>query len=131
MCRESGTRRRSRFPTKPQPYDLQGVTEDALIDFTPELRAEAVQMLAIQTRSASSRRRHSARWKVRSLAFRSSGGTNWPGGSYDPETRTLYVPSFKSFPVIGLMKPPNREFSDMDYVSGRPIAAWSIYHGAR
>ena len=27
------------YPTKPPAYDLQGVTESALIDFTPELRA--------------------------------------------------------------------------------------------
>jgi glucose dehydrogenase len=28
--------------TKPAPYDLQGLTEDDLVDFTPELRAEAL-----------------------------------------------------------------------------------------
>src|SRR5213595_2809463 len=34
------------FPTKPKPYDHQGVTEDNLIDFTPALNAEARQMVS-------------------------------------------------------------------------------------
>jgi quinoprotein glucose dehydrogenase len=33
------------FPTKPPAYSRQAVTEDQLIDFTPELRAQAVQQL--------------------------------------------------------------------------------------
>ena len=33
------------FPTKPPPFDVQGVTVDDLIDFTPELRSEAIQIL--------------------------------------------------------------------------------------
>lgn len=34
------------FPTKPLPYDLQGLSEDDLIDFTPELRQQAIDTLA-------------------------------------------------------------------------------------
>ena len=104
------------FPTKPPAYDLQGVTEDALIDFTPELRAQALRNVdklgPIFTPPVLS--------KADGLlgSFRSSGGTNWPGGSYDPETHVAYIPSFKSFPTVGLMPPPNREFSDADYVEG-------------
>ncbi len=33
------------FPTKPPPFDLQGFTEDDLIDFTPELRARALELV--------------------------------------------------------------------------------------
>ena len=53
--------------------------------------------------------------------FRSSGGTNWPGGSYDPETHIAYVPSFTAMPVLGLLPPPNKEFSDLPYVSGNAL----------
>ena len=53
--------------------------------------------------------------------FRSSGGTNWPGGSFDPETHIAYVPSFTSFPVLGLLPPPSKEFSDLPYVSGNAL----------
>ena len=69
----------------------------------------------------SSRRRRSARRKDRSPAFRSSGGTNWPGGSFDPETHIAYVPSFTSLPILGLLPPPNKEFSDLPYVSGNAL----------
>ncbi len=34
------------FPTKPAPYDMQGLTHDDLIDYTPELRAQAIEALA-------------------------------------------------------------------------------------
>ena len=44
-CRRSGRRRRSRFRHKPPAFDLQGVTHDDLIDFTPALRAEAIKAL--------------------------------------------------------------------------------------
>ncbi len=106
------------YPTRPRAYDLQGVTEDALIDFTPELRAEALKNVSryklgpIFTPPVVS--------KIDGLlaSFRSSGGTNWPGGSYDPEAHVAYIPSYKSFPTVGLMRPPSKEFSDADYVEG-------------
>jgi len=106
------------FPTRPPPYDYQGVTEDNLIDFTPELRAEAVRNVSkyklgpIFTPAVVSK----AEGPI--AAFRSSGGTNWPGAAYDPETHIAYVPSFASFPTLGLLPPPSREFSDIDYVQG-------------
>ena len=34
------------FPTKPAPFDRQGVTENDVVDFTPELRKEALAVLA-------------------------------------------------------------------------------------
>jgi len=34
------------FPTKPPPFEQQGITEDDLIDFTPELRREALEVMA-------------------------------------------------------------------------------------
>src|SRR5205085_2812917 len=54
-------------------------------------------------------------------SFRSSGGTNWPGGSFDPETHIAYIPSFTSFPILGLLPPPSKEFSDLPYVSGNAL----------
>ena len=34
------------FPTKPPAYELQGVSVDDLIDFTPELRKEAIEIIS-------------------------------------------------------------------------------------
>ena len=104
------------FPTKPPAFDYQGVTVDNLIDFTPELRAEAMRIVSkykigpIFTPPVVS--------KVNGPlgSFRSSGGMNWPGFSYDPETHIAYVPSFISLPPVGLLPPPNKDFSDTDFV---------------
>ena len=45
MYRPSGRRRRSRFPPKPPPFDVIGIKQDDLIDFTPALRQEALQAI--------------------------------------------------------------------------------------
>ncbi|MGE0359816.1 MAG: PQQ-binding-like beta-propeller repeat protein [Vicinamibacterales bacterium] len=109
------------FPTKPKPYDYQGVESKDFIDFTPELRAEAervsskFQLGPIFTPAVESR----AQGPIH--AFRSAGGTNWPGAAYDPETHTLIVPSYTSFVPYGLMPSPDPSFSDLRYVSGNAI----------
>jgi quinoprotein glucose dehydrogenase len=98
---------------KPFSYDIQGVNVDDLIDFTPELRAEALKILenyaygpiffpvviAGQGRGAG---------KKGSLHMPGTyGGTNWPGAALDPETNILYVPSAHT-PVIANLVPPPR-----------------------
>jgi quinoprotein glucose dehydrogenase len=45
------------------------------------------------------------------------GGANWPGGSYDPETKILYIYSMTQANSIGLV-PPEPGTSDMKYVVG-------------
>ena len=86
------------FPTKPPAYDRQGLPIEDLIDFTPELRAEAVQIVSkyrigpIFTPPVVSK----ADGPLATLAMATAGGgTNWPGGSFDPETQILYVSSSK------------------------------------
>jgi quinoprotein glucose dehydrogenase len=106
------------YPTRPKPYDLQGVVEDALIDFTPELRRQALQNVAKYRLGPIFTPPVVSRIEGPIAGFRSSGGTNWPGGSYDPETHVAFVPSFKSFPTVALMRSPSREFSDVDWVEG-------------
>ena len=54
------------FPTKPRAYDGQGLTIDDLIDFTPELRAEAAKIVSRYGSGRSSRRHPSAEWRGRS-----------------------------------------------------------------
>ena len=108
------------FPTKPPPYDRQGVDPDELIDFTPELRAEAEEIL--------SQLRHGPLYTPPSVAVEggtqgtlmvpgSLGGANWPGGALDPETGHLYVQSATAPSVITLVQ--DRDASEMDYIQGR------------
>jgi quinoprotein glucose dehydrogenase len=108
-------------PTRPPAYDHQGVTLDNLIDFTPELRAEAVKLLSRYKLGPIFTPPPVSKEEGPIAGFRSSGGTNWPGGSYDPETHIAYVPSYTSMVPLGLLPPPGREFSDANYVMGTVI----------
>ena len=83
------------FPTKPPPFDLQGVTEDDLIDFTPELRAEALAIVAANARFGPLFEPPSVAGTRKPViqAPGTGGGMNWPGSAVDPETGRLFVPS--------------------------------------
>ena len=118
------------FPTKPPAYDRQGASLDDLIDFTPELRAQAVELVSryklgpIFTPPVISR----PEGPIATLGLGAgSGGTNWPGGGYDPETHILYVPSRTGFYSWELIPPPGPEVSDMRYVKG--TAKHGVGHG--
>jgi quinoprotein glucose dehydrogenase len=108
------------MPTKPPAYGRNGTSVDELIDFTPELRAEAIKaaslykMGPIFTPPALSK----ATGPIATLvAGCCQGGTGWPGGSYDPETHMVYAPTWGAVGTIGLV-PPEDGRSDMNYVQG-------------
>tara|TARA_B100001123_G_scaffold375153_1_gene440954 strand:+ start:23507 stop:25483 length:1977 start_codon:yes stop_codon:yes gene_type:complete len=109
------------FPTRPPAYDRQGVSEDDLIDFTPELRAEALDRVAnfrmgpIFTPPVVA----DPDGPYGTLMLPSAGGgTNWPGGSVDPETGIFYQYSFTNVTSLGLVNNPER--SDMNFIRGNP-----------
>jgi quinoprotein glucose dehydrogenase len=110
------------FPVKPPPYDHQGVTEDNLIDFTPQLRAEAVTLMSRYKLGPIFTPTVLSKAEGPLASFRSSGGTNWPGGAYDPETQILYVPSYTSLVPVSLLPSPSPEFSDVRYVLGNALS---------
>ncbi len=108
------------FPTKPPAYDLQGASINDLIDFTPQLRAEAVQLASkyklgpVFTPAVVSK--PEGPYATLALAT-AGGGTNWAGGSYDPETHIAYIPSQRSMTAIGLI-PGDPKRTDMTFMSG-------------
>ncbi len=110
------------IPTKPPPYDHQGVVPESLIDFTPELHAEALKLMSMYKMGPLFTPPVLSKKEGPIASFRSSGGTNWPGGAFDPETQVLYVPSYTSLVPVGLMPPPDAAFSDIRYVVGNAIA---------
>jgi len=95
------------FPTKPPPFDLQGITEDDLIDFTPELRAEALQ-IAERGRLAPFFTPPAVRGEHKPLIQvpGPGGGVNWPGSAVDPETGRLFIPSQTRLRAVDLIKYP-------------------------
>lgn len=84
------------FPTWPPPFDRQGVSIDDLIDFTPELRKAAVELVSkykigpIFTPPALARPGGPLGTLMLPMDV---GGANWPGGSLDPENNRLYIHS--------------------------------------
>ncbi len=109
------------FPTWPAPYDNQGVEIDDLIDFTPELRAEAIERVSrfrigpIFTPPVVA----DPEGPYGTLMLPSAGGgANWPGGSVDPETGIFYQYSFTQVTSLGLVNDPER--SDMNFIRGNP-----------
>ncbi|MDX1384612.1 MAG: c-type cytochrome, partial [Thermoanaerobaculia bacterium] len=116
------------FPTKPPPYDNLGYHEEDLIDFTPELRRQALEVVSefvagpmytpptlvgddIPTRGT--------------IVYPNyGGGANWNGGAVDVETNTLFVPTRRSHMAVGLRK-ADPSLTDWDYVvGGRSGASW-------
>lgn len=108
------------FPSKPPAYDVQGVTIDDLIDFTPELRAEAIELVKqykigpLYTPPVLSK---PGRWGTITLPG-IQGGTNWPGGCYDPETHTVFVYSKTQPGLIGIIPNSNQDVSEFPHVHG-------------
>ena len=121
------------FPTRPPAYDRQGLVVDDLIDFTPALRAEAVQAVSkyrigpVFTPPVVSR----IDGPLATLAMATAGGgTNWPGGSFDPETQILYVSSSKSVSQLGLVPPADPAKNDMAFVQGNASTGMRTTPGA-
>ena len=109
------------FPTKPPAYARQAVTADELIDYTPAMRAEALEAVKMYRIGpmflpavVSKVGGPLAAITIGTLG----GGTNWPGASYDPETHTVYAQAANAgVSPLGLVEPP-KGFSDIRYVAG-------------
>jgi glucose dehydrogenase len=109
------------FPTKPKAYSRNGVSADDFIDFTPALRAQALEkvknfkMGPVFTPPVLS----TLPGPLGTLTLGGgNGGTNWPGGSFNPETHTAFLFACNScFEPIGMVPPP-QGLSDMRYIEG-------------
>lgn len=109
------------FPTRPAPYARNGTSLDDILDFTPELKEAGVAIASryklgpIFTPPVTSK----SGGPLATLANGpTNGGTNWPGGSYDPETHILYVGASNYSPAILGLVPPRTGASDMTMVQG-------------
>src|SRR6188768_3666761 len=110
-------------PTQPHPpdglrYARNMLTMDDVIDFTPALRAEALERLKLY------------KWEESVFAPPILGNvngvlgavvagtaTNWPGGGYDPELHIAFAPAGNTPGTRSIVAPPSG-FSDITYVSG-------------
>lgn len=95
------------FPTKPPPFARQGITTDDLIDFTPELRAAALEIVADYTLgplftppTVVGENGRKGVLQVPSAA----GGANWGGAGFDPETGYLFLQSSNILSLAAVVK---------------------------
>jgi len=120
------------FPTKPPAYSRQAVTENELIDFTPELRMQALQQLKAYKNGPMFNPPALSKIQGPLAAMTigtAAGGTNWPGGSLDPETNIAYLHACNScLTTIGLIEPPEG-FSDIRYVLGQAGQPFRVSEG--
>ena len=113
------------FPTRPAAFDRQGFSEDDLIDYTPALRAmalEAVQDFRLSRTifTPPSLQDHPDGTRGLLSLPSSTGGANWEHSAFDPETGIVYVPSRTQLQVLALAKNPD---SDIELSQGFGVRA--------
>ena len=112
------------IPSRPAPFDVQGFTVDDLIDFTPELRAEAMEIVSnyrmgplysppslIDDPDGTRGRLTLPGW---------GGGSSWPGAGIDPEAGILFVPSV-TVPIVIALGKNDPGGANPDYIRVGPI----------
>jgi quinoprotein glucose dehydrogenase len=121
------------FPTKPPAYarNFMKIPDD-LIDFTPEMRAQALDQIS--------------RYRVNGMYLppmvgdpktflgainlgNASGGTNWPGAGFDPETNVFYSQAQQNAVTPISLRTPPPGFSDIRMVSGRNDQEFRVAEG--
>jgi quinoprotein glucose dehydrogenase len=111
------------FPTKPAPFEYQGVTIDDLVDFTPEIRQMALKAVKdYELGPLFTAPSIPVEGSTQGTLFRPTGGgaANWSGAAVDPETGFLYVPSRNSAGVIQYYQPDPVNGATLRYTHGAP-----------
>lgn len=103
------------FPTRPAPFDRQGISEEDLIDFTPAMRAEAIEAvknfrLGENVYAPPSLAEGSSDGTIGTLSLPSAtGGANWEGAAFDPETGLIYIPSRTDVAALSVGNDPESD----------------------
>ena len=113
------------FPTKPAPFDYQGLVVDDLIDFTPELRAmalEAVEGFRLGPLFTPLDRPIEGVTLGTVMRPPPGGTAGWSGAAVDPDTGMLYIPSRNQPAVVSLYQPDPALGATVLYTHGAPEA---------
>ena len=102
------------IPTKPPAFELQGLSDDTLVNFTPELRREAEQLIE-QFDSGPLFTPPSLRGAINIPGW--GGGGWWTGAAFDPDSGLFYIPS-ATIPIVVQLQEADPEKSNLRYVRG-------------
>ena len=109
------------FPTKPAPFEYQGVTIDDLVDFTPEIRQmaiEAVRPFRLGPLFTPISRPVEGGWQGTLMRPPDGGAATWGGAAVDPDSGWLYVPSRNQAVVISMYQPDPSIGATVEYTHG-------------
>ena len=109
------------FPTKPAAFDYQGVTIDDLVDFTPEIRAMALEAIdGWRLGPLFTPLDLPVEGVTKGTVMRPPpGGTaGWSGAAVDPETGILYIPSYNQPAVVAFYAPDTAQGATVAYTHG-------------
>lgn len=119
------------FPTRPTPFDRQGVSESDVIDFTPELHASAMATLSKYNYGPLFTPPSMDKPTIEMPGI--AGGASWSGAAVDPETGMFYISSI-TLPYAATLtqsKTPNTDFfgemKPVDTMQGVPL--WKPPYG--
>lgn len=113
------------IPTKPAPFERQGMTKEDVLDFTPELHKEGLKVLEKYNYGPLFTPPALGKPTINMPSV--TGGANWAGAAADPETGTLYVPSnTMPFAIVAVKSPvPHTQyiasFFPLEMVQGLPL----------
>ncbi len=106
------------FPTKPAAFEPQGISDATLIDYTPELRQEALQIIE-EFDYGPLFTPPTLRGTIQFPGW--GGGAEWHGAAFDPDTGLYYIPS-ASVPIVVQLRKARRQRAEMGYVRGGPMS---------
>jgi quinoprotein glucose dehydrogenase len=115
------------IPSKPPAYDRQNIDDNALVDFTPAIKARAQEIISHYNHGHGpfeppTMSVYDGKWGTLTLP-NSQGGTNFPGACFDPETKTVYVYSKMQPRLFAIVKAPNTVFGYRAGIAAAPGAA--------
>jgi quinoprotein glucose dehydrogenase len=100
------------FPTRPAAFDIQGAVDENLIDLTPEIHKEAIDIAAKYDRGPLFTP-PSQRGTIEVPGI--GGGANWSGAAIDPETGMLYVGTYR-LPFVVTVRNLPPQITPYDFV---------------
>ncbi len=114
------------YPTKPRAFDLQGITRDDLVDFTPDIRAAAEKAIVpyrlgpLFVPASLANAPDGTKGTIQVPG--SNGGALWEHGAVDPDTGYLYVGSMTRPSLLALAKDPKHDIDFINLGGAMPTA---------